>query len=139
MPKRNAWPDYQLEFLIKHYPLRGWTAQRIAEAMPGPPRTPKAIRNQAYYLTLESHNKQGWRQHDPALYDDVYDLAVMDLTLQQIADAIHAQHAVPVSHRWVDHVMRHHLPSGVYAAWRNRSGQRRARGVARSWDQRRKA
>lgn len=130
MPKANAWSREALDFLADHYGQIGWSAPRIAEQIPGPARTVTAIHKKAQYLGLcRAENTGQWR-HSRAVHEDVYDLAVLDYTDREIADAIYEQHGEKVSPKWVRDVMVKYLPGGVYAAWRRRCSERRGRIVA---------
>lgn len=139
MPKSNAWSREELDFLSERYGKPGWNSARIQAEKPGPHRSISAIRQKARYIGLADPDHRGNWKHDPALYDDIYDLAVLDYTQDEIAEAISAQHGITVTGEWAARTMKKRLPHGVYASWVRRANERRGRGVAASWKRRREA
>lgn len=136
--KHAPWTREQLDFLSAHYGQPGWNTNRIQVEMPGPHRSISSLRQKARYLGLASIEQRGNWKHDPKLYADIYDLAILDYTQERIASELNAQHGVEVSGEWVARTMKKRLPPGVHAGWARRQNQRRGRGVSDSWMQRRR-
>ena len=139
MTKRIPWSREELDFLSEHYMQPGWNSERIQREKPGPHRSISAIRQKARYIGLASLDQRGNWQHDPKLYDDIYDMAVLDYTQEQIAYELKRQHGVTVTGEWVSRTMKKRLPAMVHKAWASRQNERRAEGVSRSWLHRRRA
>lgn len=136
---RQPWTREQLDFLSERYGKPGWNTNRIQAEMPGPRRSISSIRQKARYLGPAKPEQRGNWKHDPKLYADIYDMAVLDYTQERIAVELHAQHGVVVTGEWVARTMKKRLPAGVHAGWVKRANDRRARGVAESWKYRRAA
>jgi hypothetical protein len=134
--KRTPWTREELDFLADHYGRPGWNSGRIQAEKPGPRRSISALRQKARYLGLADLDRRGNWKHDPAMHEDIYDLAVLDYTQDEIAEAISAQYGINVTGEWTARTMKKRLPRGVYAAWVKRANERRARGVAESWKRR---
>lgn len=135
--KNAPWTREQLDFLSERYGQPGWNTSRFQAEMPGPRRSISAIRQKAQYLGIAKLDQRGNWKHDPKMYEDIYDMAVLDYTQNQIAEALGHQYGIKVSGEWAARTMRKRLNQGVYAAWKRRANERRARGVSESWKYRR--
>lgn len=89
-PQDSAWPDEQMDFLIRQYGKHGWTFRRIAEALPGEPRrTRLAVKDKAVRLGLTTGKPRGHTQRLPEIYvKRCLMLAMGDLTTSEIAERL---------------------------------------------------
>ncbi|MCG7598848.1 hypothetical protein MHM84_03555 [Halomonas sp. McH1-25] len=131
--KGPIWTREELDFLAAHYGQPGWDSKRIQVEKPGPHRSLRAITSKAGYLRLAKKENTGRWVYPAYVYDDLYDLAIMDYSSQEIAAHIKAQHGFGVSPTWVVRTMRKRLPTGVYHAWAKRANERRSRSAVKAW------
>lgn len=129
----NSWDRPELEFLIEKYPLPGWTVKQIQLALPGQRRTRAAIARKAAYLQLSKLRRDNLEAIRTRMVEDIYDMCVLDYTLERMAQELATQYRMPVSEDLVGRLMRERLNPCTYRCWLQRFHERLVRGQSRGW------
>lgn len=135
----NRWQQPELNFLIDHYPLPGWTVREIQLALPGRRRTVEAIKRKAAYLELSRMRRDNLEETRTRMVEDIYDMCVLDYTIARMAAELTSQYRMPVGEDLVSRLMRERLNSCTYRCWLQRAPERLARGQVLGWETTRRA